>query len=122
MILCQRLFPDTPTDLLCANWFSQDAAEPTAGGDATFFPDLLPVSPRDMRLVLPLGQTSSPSSITLRRGAIFAAFPPMRGVLTASSCIIVLEGADSEVENLRVRACWQCPPAVVTGKLRFRPV
>lgn len=71
----------------------QDAAEMSREGGGQLFSDQPPLSGWDLRMVFPLGQSASNTAATvaLRRGAMLVSFPPMRGVLTASKCFVLLE-------------------------------
>lgn len=69
----------------------QAAAGVSRVADAQLFSDQRPLSSRDLRAIIPLTHGSSAAAILLRRGALLVAFPPMRGVLTATRCFVLLE-------------------------------
>lgn len=79
----------------------QSAAEAAAACELDLGNQMFSRHPRlsiwDLRLVFPLGQAGSSAAIALRRGALLVAFPPMRAVLTATRCFVLLE----EVGELR---------------------
>ena len=79
----------------------QDAAEAAAACELDVGSLMFSRHPRlsiwDLRLVFPFGHAGSSAAIALRRGALLVAFPPMRAVLTATRCFVLLE----EVGELR---------------------
>lgn len=76
-----------------AAWPSPSLQESIAAADGAsqLFSDQPPLSSWDLRMVFPLGQSASTAAVALRRGAMLVAFPPMRAVLTATRCFVLLE-------------------------------